>query len=371
MLRARDLARGPEVVGAALAADLEVRAHFADGATERLGARPLAPPQRGDEGTGQARQRRDLLQRAGAAEQVGEVRLRGPPGITDQLAQDRGLALDTCVEIGEVVGGQAVAVALGLPDARRPVDRGRVVEHRQDVLGERAAHPHRVAHALPGDRVLEVPGVAGQRPARPGRGAEEGRRLTGRSQLGVRALVHAGDPAGEPGMLVELALPVALRVPARLADLVAVAHQEDQQPARGSRRERRTRTSHPRATGCRSPRHVSPPGDRRGSGRPGRGRCARAGKGSRRRPARRRWSGGRPPRRPASPRCRGGRRAGRCSARPPRARRASAATRTCCARGRRPPARGRPRRGRCPAGRAGRRRRSRSRPAPGAGARCT
>ena len=143
----------------------------------------------------QARQRGDLLRRAGTAEEVGEVGLRGPPGVTHQLAEGRGLALHPRVEVREVVGVQAVAVALGLPDARRPVDRGRVVEDRQDVLGERAAHPHRIAHALPGHGVLEVPGVAGQRPARPGRGAEEGRRLAGRAQFRVGARVEAGDPA--------------------------------------------------------------------------------------------------------------------------------------------------------------------------------
>ena len=108
-----------------------------------------------------------------------------PPGVADQLAQRRRLALDARVGVGEVVGGQALAVALGLPDARRPVDRGRVVEDRQHVLGERAAHPHRVAHALPGDRVLEV--ARRRRPA-PSPGPDEARKKAGVSPV-ERSLV--------------------------------------------------------------------------------------------------------------------------------------------------------------------------------------
>jgi hypothetical protein len=193
VLRARDDARGPEAVGPALTADPEQGASVSHGPAQCLCARPLATPERGDGDAGHARQRHDLLHCAGAAEEVAQVGLGGPPGVAKELAQGRGLPLDARVEVREVVGGQAVSVALGLPGARRPVDLGWVVEGGQHVLGEGATHPHRVAHPLPSHRVLEVPGVAGQRPARPRRGAEEGRRLAGRTELGVGALVDAGE----------------------------------------------------------------------------------------------------------------------------------------------------------------------------------
>ena len=129
VLRARDDARGPEAVGAALTADLEHRCAASRTARLSVSARGRSPRQSAaTSDAGHARQRRDLLQRAGAAEEVAQVGLGGPPGVAKQLAQGRGLALDARVEVGEVVGGQAVAVALGLPGARRPVDRGWVVE---------------------------------------------------------------------------------------------------------------------------------------------------------------------------------------------------------------------------------------------------
>ena len=194
-------ARRAEAVGAELAADGELGAQLV--ATRARATSPRAVARR-------ATARRRTRASAAAAARSPAACARGRRGRRDRARsvrpasrtssqQRRRLALDARVGVGEVVGGQALAVARRLPGARRAIDRGRIVERRQHVLGERAPRPHRVAHALAGDRVLEVPGVAGQRPARAGRGAEERRRLAGRAQLGPER--RAGDALGEAGVL--------------------------------------------------------------------------------------------------------------------------------------------------------------------------
>ncbi len=131
----------------------------------RFRARALAAPEGREQCSHEAGRGRDLLGRAGAAEEVAEVRARRPSGLAHDLAEGGGGAPGARVGVGEVVGRQALAVAVGLPAAGGAVDGGGLVEHRKDLFGERAPGEHGVAHALAGDRVLEVPGVAGERPS--------------------------------------------------------------------------------------------------------------------------------------------------------------------------------------------------------------
>ncbi len=143
-----------------------------------------------------------------------------------------------------MVRRQALTVPLGLPGACRSVDRVRVLQRREHALGERPAGEHRVAHALAGHGVLEVAGVADQRPTGARGGPEEGRRISCAAQLAAGR--RPRQPTRHTGVLAELAPPVALGIAARFARLVPVAHEQHQHPARrGARKRERERVALP------------------------------------------------------------------------------------------------------------------------------
>jgi hypothetical protein len=68
-----------------LAPDLELGAELWYRSRDRLRARPVAAQQRRGDALGQSRERRDLLERAGAAEQVRQVGIGGAAGVAEEL----------------------------------------------------------------------------------------------------------------------------------------------------------------------------------------------------------------------------------------------------------------------------------------------
>ena len=222
----------------------------------------------------------------------------GPASRTSSHS-DRRLALDARVGVGEVVGGQALAVARGLP-ARASRGRRAAGSSSSRSTSSASVRPANIASRMPCPVTGSLKCPASPASAQPG--PEEARKKAGVSPV-ERSFDPGGAPAtraARPGCSRELALPVALGVAARLAGLVAVAHQQDQQPARPGWWGRRTRTSRPRATGSTSRPRRCPRAGRPCSGTRARGRCARCDTGATRRPARRPSSGARRRRRRAS-----------------------------------------------------------------------
>ncbi len=182
-----------------------------------------------------------------------------------------------------MVGLEALVVAPALPAGERGVERGGAVEHRRRGLAEQPAVAQRVADALRGDRVLEVAGVAGQRPARAGRAAEVGGRCRWPSgPSSTRS--QPSQPLAQAGHRRDRALVVARRGRrgTRGAALDRRHQQHEHQPVVAG--ERRAQLARPRATGRRSSRQSGRGSSSRRSSR--RGRWGSSGAGGRRPTAR-------------------------------------------------------------------------------------
>ncbi len=149
---------------------------------------------------------------------------------SEQLELHVGQAVAAPEQVRPVVGVHALRVARALPRAGGPVERGGVVQYAGDGLPEQPPEPYGVPDALRGDRVLEVPGVAGQRPAGARRAAEV-RRVLGRAD-DLRAAHASRQPLGQPGDETHRTVELRLQVPAKVRRPLDRRHQQDQRQPR-------------------------------------------------------------------------------------------------------------------------------------------
>lgn len=136
----------------------------------------------------------------------GEVQIsgRGPVQFHFQWAHLGAAGEPVC----PVVDLAAFAHPAAFPRGDGAVESHRIVEHRCDGLGQQASVMQCVADALRGDRILEMTGVAGQRPARPAGAAEVGNDVGGRPHpahllTATEAFPQRRDPV-ERGGVTEL-----------------------------------------------------------------------------------------------------------------------------------------------------------------------
>jgi len=71
-----------------------------------------------------------------------------------------------------LIGLEALVVAPAFPPLQRQVEGARVAEDGCGRLAKETPEAQRVTDPLGGDRILEVAGVARERPARPARAAK-------------------------------------------------------------------------------------------------------------------------------------------------------------------------------------------------------
>ena len=169
-----------------------------------------------------------------------------------QLGLQRRQRLGAAEPVRPLVDLEALALAPARPAAQRAVERARVVEHRRGGLAEQPAVAQRVADALRGDRVLEVAGVPGQRPAAARPSARKYEVVSiGLADLGrLRGSRRAARAS--PGSAAIVRRVGALEVvPERVGTRVDRRHQQhEHEPAVA--RERRPELRAPRATARRS-----------------------------------------------------------------------------------------------------------------------
>ncbi len=152
-----------------------------------------------------------VMGRRDAVEDAHQVRRLRAVERAQRLVEERRRLGDPGLLVAPVVARAALLVAAPLGRQAGAIDAARIAHDRRDGLAEQPAEAHRVAHPLADHRILEMPGVAGERPPRSAGAPVERRDAAGAAHL--RRVRRVADALGGERVLGEHPVPHAAGAP--------------------------------------------------------------------------------------------------------------------------------------------------------------